>query len=172
MKNITSITINKNNIISCNECNRSQFYCTTPNGGDFVTCPVCNGTEFKYQIYNHKDPNTHYDKYIDDDDLHYNNYCECCGIIYEDGCTHLECGCTSSLYNAHFISKWQKISDGQIYVGMPFFKDHIDWEENASNIKILEWICPNTYKHCDGNSLYSKKNCPQYYRDCELNPVL
>ena len=169
MINITSINRRQNQI--CRDCNKKQFYCVTPNGGDYTTCPICDGREFKYDIYNHRDPSTFYDNY-EDEDTHNYNYCKDCGIIYDNGCTHKVFGCTDDLYNAHFIGKWEHLETNIIYIGMPYFESVKDWEDNASKVKILEWICPNTYKHCDSDNGYCKKKYPNHYYLCNLHDIL
>ena len=169
MKNITTITYKKGVIPLCTSCKIQYFICFTPNGGDYITCPLCNGIEYKYKIY----PHENYDD-GDDDDMHYENYCDNCGILYINGCLHLEEGCTDSTYNAHFISKWMYIPTGEIFNGMPYFENSDDWKKEIMNIKILQSMCPNNNnKHCSSNTIYSKINCPQYYNNnCTLSQTI
>ena len=42
MKNI--ITFNNN--VECSSCNLNGFFCYTPNGADYTTCPLCNNAEY------------------------------------------------------------------------------------------------------------------------------
>ena len=42
MKNLTEI----NTTQKCWRCEKIGFYIETPQGGDFVTCPCCNGGDF------------------------------------------------------------------------------------------------------------------------------
>ena len=154
MKNLIETTTNA----LCKQCRLSGFFCTTPNGGDNVTCPCCNKCISE-------DENEDID-YCDDDIRNY-IFCKKCRIIFEVGCTHAEEGCTDNDYNVHLIGKWQDLSDNKIYIGMPQFDSVEEWKETAHLIKILEWICPNNGAHCTGG-FYPKSSHPEYYEKCSF----
>jgi hypothetical protein len=55
------------------------------------------------------------------------------------------CGCTSDIYNGHFIGKWRYKEE--TYTGMPQFSSLDEFK----NINVLEWICIN-------NGMKNEKN--------------
>jgi hypothetical protein len=144
MKN--GLCVNKTHY--CFACNQKGFFCETPMGGDYNTCPCCG----KYDFLNN---NINYPKYIfllDDeyeDDIRYKyNYCEHCNVLFELGCMHYAGGCTSNVYNAHFIKKWKHKITNIEYEGMPQFDDKHDWFDNANYVEVLEMHCPHNGNKC------------------------
>jgi hypothetical protein len=159
MKNIIQI----NTIAKCCLCKLNSFFCTTPNGADYNTCPLCCRKDFLNQQTDDKY------KFLDDDDNRNKlSFCPGCKIIFLVGCTHLVLGCTDNIYNAHLISKWIDLTTNEEYIGMPQFDDEDEWFEKACNIKILDFICPNNNLICKSSSNYSFDKKPEYYNDCNL----
>jgi hypothetical protein len=120
MKNI--IYFDKN--VTCYCCKKKDFFCYTPNGADYTTCPLCDGID---QNYNYSS-NSVYDNYdLTDEDNQCNLYsfCDRCKLVYDVGCIHATVGCTDNCYNAHFIGKY-KYKDN-IYIGSPQFDDIDEW---------------------------------------------
>ncbi len=67
MKNIVSF----DNDVQCYSCNLNGFFCYTPQGADYYTCPLCRNYDFKNGSYIFdKDL---YDKYFDNKDLYDKN---------------------------------------------------------------------------------------------------
>jgi len=151
MKNI--IEFNHNGI-RCTGCNISGFFNWTPNGGDYITCPLCNsGSQYIEMDNPEYEPNHDFD------------YCTKCNILYCIGCVHSVAGCSDNTFNGHLIGKWKY--DGNVYVGMPCFDNLDEYLEKYKNIEILEEICPNNGIQCE-NSFYSKDEFPEYYDNCVL----
>lgn len=148
MKNILCV----NSTYYCSHCKLKGFFCYTPNGADFETCPCCGENDFLNNYVNYKNYPTRYDFLFEDefiDDMRYKfKYCNHCNIIFQLGCVHLIGGCTESTYNCHFIKKWKdKISNIE-YDGMPMFDDVDDWFNNANNVEVLEMYCPHKNNKC------------------------
>ena len=150
--------------VECNRCYSVKYICMTPDGGDYITCPICEDSEIDYLDLSDKysKKNINFTK----DDLRKEYYCGSCGIIFRMGCTHAENGCTDSYYNAHMVSKWKYKNNDTVYSGMPQFDDISEWYNHINDIKILEWVCPNNGADCDGAS-YPKYSNPGHYGDCE-----
>lgn len=101
---------------------------------------MCSNIEYKYKVYNHKDPSTFHD--YDDDNRGF-NFCDNCNIIYDTGCTHTAVyGCTDNLYNGHIIYKY--VYNNNEYIGTPQFNNIDEWINEAPKIEILEWGCLRT----------------------------
>lgn len=125
----------------CYKCNKSGYFCTTPNGGNDVTCPLCTyHGELNYCLEN------------DDDDYRI-EYCEYCKIIFQLGDIHANNGCTSDVIHALLVTKYE-IND-VIYDSMPKFESFENMQDLIENKKIkLEWsnfsapendICERSY---------------------------
>jgi hypothetical protein len=76
------------------------------------------------------------------------NYCDKCNILFELGCTHCVVGCTSDVYNGHFIKQWTDKTTDIVYDGMPQFDNVDDWFDNANNVEVLEMFCPHNNNKC------------------------
>jgi hypothetical protein len=137
------------------------FFCYTPQGADYNTCPLC-GTSSDECKLNYDD----YPSFSDGGDV-----CDKCKIIYDVGCTHACNGCTDDCYNGHLVGKWKHIPSNQIYTGMPQFDSTEECKVELHNIIILEWICPNNGMHCT-KGFYPKSNNPQYYHTCKLTRLV
>ena len=155
MKNI----IQFNSSATCYRCNLNGFFCYTPSGAAYNTCPVCCDDECNNDDWYWSEEY----KILEDA-----NYCRKCRILYTIGCTHACNGCTDDCYNGHIVGKWKIISTNTIYIGMPCFDSELECQSNLNNIEILEWICPNNGLHCDKGS-YPKTVFPQYYNKCSLS---
>jgi hypothetical protein len=162
MKNINNIVYPTDNKYY-STCKCKGFFCSTPNGGDYVSCPFCDKWEYKYHGWEN------FTKYNNDEsNMIHLNFCGSCGVLYEAGCVHQVNGCTDNLYNAHVVRKWKHKPSGNIYVGMPQFESPKEWESEVNNIEILEWVCVGA-GHCPEGS-YSKSKYPSYYTNevCDL----
>jgi hypothetical protein len=135
MKNITIHDIKYN--IKCYYCGIFDAFTHTPNGGDYIQCPLCENTEYKYKEYDHNDPSTFHD--YDHDDNRNFSYCDSCNIIYDMCCTHMISGCTDNTYNARIIYKY--VHNDIQYIGSPMFDSVNEWKNESNKIKILEWKC-------------------------------
>ena len=154
MKKIIQI----NSLVNCDSCDLNGFFCYTPQGADFNTCPLCG--DFSYNC------GLDWDKYrLLNDEKNGGNVCAECKIIYEVGCRH---ACNGCCFNGHLVGKWKHIPSDQIYTGMPQFDDMEECAAELNNIEILEWICPNNGLHCTKGS-YPKETHPQYYSQCPLS---
>lgn len=171
MKNITQIA---DNFIRqyCSGCSTKGFFSSTPNGGDYITCPLCDNFDWESWNYNTDKYNEYYEKYgyMDNGELtvgclDFGSYCDKCNILFETGCTHNAKGCTDSIYNGHIIGKWEY--KGEIYIGMPCFDNVEEYFKEGPKIKVLEVLCPNNIKHCIKPD-FSKEEYPQYYSTCPL----
>ncbi len=154
MKNITTVRLKR--LLFCDICEDIGFFHYTPYGADYSSCPLCeNFCEYESDISGS-------DKKI--------SLCPKCLILFDFyGCTHAEQGCTDSILNGHFISKWENKLTGDIYVGMPQFDEIEDWVQNMDNIKILEKICPNKGIPSCKYANYNESEFPQYYEKCDLS---
>jgi hypothetical protein len=166
MKNITSC----NNLVQCYNCNKNGFFCTTPCGADYNTCPLCHNRDFINRSY--IDDESMYIKYFGDIDnielddvFEENSFCDSCRIIFKVGCTHACNGCTDDVYNGHLLGKWKY--KGEEYIGMPQFDSIDEWFHEIKNIEMLQWICPNNGILCSKSS-YPIKTHPKYYTVCNL----
>ncbi len=168
MKNTTNV----DKIYYCYNCNLKGFFCYTPEGADFETCPCCGSKDYLnyiVNIMNRGGLSSRYDFLFDDDDnsddmrIKY-KYCDDCKIIFCLGCTHRLSGCTDSTFNCHFIKKWKNKNTGIIYDGMPRFDDTDDWFNNVNNVEILELYCPHNGVKCS-NEGYN------FTTNCNLNPL-
>ena len=147
-----------NNLFKCWFCQQKGFFCYTPEGGDFETCPCCGRNDFLNTSVNYKE-NPKYkenptkydflfeDEFQDDMRLIY-KYCDFCKIIFKLGCIHYNGGCTSNVFNCHFIKKWKHKDTNIEYEGMPLFDDDEDWFNNVNNVEILEMYCPHNNNKC------------------------
>lgn len=162
-------TAHVNGLSECTDCKLKGFFCVTPNGGDYSTCPSCNGADFMcYNSYeetrkilmgyaNEYEHEFELELDFEDDDMREMfPYCNKCNIIFELGCTHAIYGCTDSIYNCHFIKKWRDKTTNIAYVGMPKFENEMDWYNNVNNVEVLEMYCPHAGAKC-------KKSHDSYY---------
>ena len=149
MKNITCVKSLQN----CYSCKLKGFFCLTPNGADFETCPCCGHNDFLNTCVNYKKQPTKYDFLFEDefenDMRNKYKYCDFCKIIFELGCYHYIGGCTDNIYNCHFIKKWKDQDKDIIYEGMPQFDDSEDWFNNVNNIEVLQMYCPHNNHKCN-----------------------
>lgn len=140
-----------NKLQSCHYCNLTGFFCYTPSGADFHTCPCCGEYDFLSNECNYK-TNEKYDFLYEDEyenDMRYiYKYCKYCKIIFELGCMHYNGGCTDNVFNCHFIKKWNHKVSNIVYDGMPIFDDEKDWFENVNNVEILTMYCPHKGHKC------------------------
>ncbi len=150
-----------NKLQKCHHCNLKGFFCYTPMGADFETCPCCGNYDFLNNSVNYKNTPTKYDFLYETDD--YDNdmrtkyrYCEGCKIIFELGCVHRTGGCTDNVYNCHFIKKWKDTITNIEYDGMPIFDDNNDWFDNVNNVEVLDMFCPHNHNICILNPI---NNC-------------
>lgn len=134
----------------------NRFLCTTPNGGDYISCPNCNNycrTTLAYSEKLHDEcnemsyiqDNLKYCDIIDDEEFIDENdcyedirYCIKCKIIFKIGSIFKELGCTDSIYNALMIESF--IFKNKTFYGIPLFKSHTHWKKLLKNNKIkLKW---------------------------------
>lgn len=152
----------------CWHCKTSGFFCYTPMGADFKTCPCCGENDYLNTCVNYVEEPTKYDFLFEDEyenDMRYvYRFCENCKIIFELGCTHFVGGCTDNVYNCHFIKRWRDKSTNIEYNGMPQFEDADDWFNNVNNVEILEMCCPHNNNKC------TKTFYPVIY-NCNLPPI-
>ena len=150
----------------CKSCKAFGSFCTTPSGGDHITCPSC----CRYDYVNSYRENYHGEKDIrkkiwdadvedeGEDLVDVGNFgipfCNSCGIVYDIGCMHSNREGTDSVFNAHVIAKWKNLGTDEIHDGMPFFESELDWVNNINKVQILKWTCLNDGLHC------SKSFCP------------
>jgi hypothetical protein len=143
MKNATTV----NKMHYCYHCKLKGFFCSTPFGADYETCPCCGGYDFLGNV-----TDTKYDFLYDAENVHdirkKYNFCTRCNIIYTLGCEHSDWGCTDVIYNCHFIKKWKNKVTETIYEGMPLFDNIDDWFNNANNVEVLELYCPHKNAAC------------------------
>ena len=159
MKNITCI----NNLQSCHICKLKGFFCYTPDGADFETCPGCGRNDFLNNSVNYKNIPTKYDFLFEDEfDNDMRNeyrYCEFCKIIFKLGCPHYFGGCTTNIYNCHFVKKWKDKNTNIEYQGMPQFDDNNDWFNNVNSIEVLQMCCPHNDNKCKKRGHPISGNC-------------
>ncbi len=170
MKNINQIACSNPNGKSAPGCNCKGYFCQTPNGADYTTCPFCDGSDYCYLNYNKPNVEKKFAE-VDKKDNYshpiYEDFCDSCGILFRAGCRHQANGCTGDIYNAHVIRKWKYIPSNDIFIGMPGFESVDEWLKEIDNIEVLDWICLGA-GHCPTGSLYPKSSHPQYYSDCPL----
>jgi hypothetical protein len=152
--------------VTCSCCNAGGFFCTTPEGASYHTCPFCGGTD---GVTN------------DDDDFLYDaeknpyyelqmHYCPSCRILFNLGCTHAVNGCTDDVYNGHVICQWKLKGHSHVYTGMPQFADIGEMISELHKVEILSWVCPNKGAHCTCGA-YPKESNPKMYIDCALHAL-
>ena len=163
MKNITSVASG----VSCTLCGLNGYITQSPNGGDYITCPLCAYGQYGSSPEDDKRYKMDNIDYMDDDDLRNQAYCDKCRIIFDMGCDHAENGCSAGYSNGHMIGKWKYKTKEEIYIGMPQFNDLADWYNHVNDIEILGWVCPNNGIHCP-KAGYPESRCPQYYSKCDL----
>lgn len=172
MKNIICVK----ELTKCHCCNMKGFFCLTPSGGDFETCPCCGKDDFLNVAHGYYKPIKTHDfftnevKYTypptkydflqedeyDNDMRNTFKFCDSCNIIFELGCMHSARGCTDNVYNCHFISKWKNKVTNEEYKGMPQFENSEDWFNNVNNVEVLEMYCPHNGNKCK-NTTYEIK---------------
>lgn len=162
MKNLTTITKPTQ---KCTSCKRIGYYCWTPMGADFETCPLCG----KYFSEEHNITNEKLDL----------NYCIDCHVMSEVGCMHAAGGCTDNDYIGHVVCKWRDKTTNITYDGMPYFESEKEWLNRIDDIEVLDMVCLSTEdeQHCTGSlCCYPKSKYPQYYHKCKYinkeNPYL
>lgn len=165
MKNI----IQFNNNVTCGNCNIRGFFTTTPNGGDYTTCPLCGEADWDYKFYG-KDTHREYIEkygYIEKGMVMLGhtsfNFCGNCNVMFNSGCMHASNGCDSSVYNGHLVRKWKY--DNNIYVGMPCFDNDAEFFSKVKDIEVLEELCPNNGSVCH-KGCYSVREYPEHYPKC------
>jgi len=159
MKNVTQFNTKQ----YCYNCKKDGFYCYTPCGADYRTCPLCDSSDdFLGESEEHqKRFEDLLNNYNSDDDIRTDNlFCTRCRIMYKLGCTHAANGCTDDTYSGHFIGKYEY--NGNLYIGMPQFDSIDEWFDHANEIKILEWICPNNGIVCTKAYYPIEKHHDQY----------
>jgi hypothetical protein len=159
MKNIICIK----GLSNCSYCHMDGFFCETPSGSDYHTCPCCGKPDFKYLVTSearftkrlnltNTEQLTKYDflkkEEYDDDMRNTFDFCDSCNIIFELGCTHSSRGCTDDIYNCHFISKWKNKVTNEEHNGMPQFENSDDWFDNVNSVEVLEMYCPHNGNRC------------------------
>lgn len=170
MKNIILLTKKT----MCHECKLNGFYCYTPRGADYYTCPLCKNNDFFNGIaeydefyYLHKKYFNNYDNIDKIDEIYQKNlFCSNCKIIFDIGCVHGCNGCTDDCYNGHFIGRYKYNSIE--YIGMPCFDSIEEWYNEIKNIEILEWICPNDNTLFCCKATYPINTHPKSYNKCKL----
>ena len=149
----------------CYNCKIKGFFCYTPNGADFETCPSCGKYDYLNSSVNDVTTPTKYDFLSEDeyanDMRNLYSYCEHCKIIFKLGCMHYNGGCTDNTYNCHFIKRWKDKINNIEYEGMPMFDDNEDWFNNVNNVEILQMYCPHHNDKC-------KKNKSKINGECNL----
>lgn len=158
MKNITCV----NGLQCCVYCELKGFFCYTPEGADFGTCPCCGKYDFVNASVNYTKTSKYdflYEDEFENDMRNLYKYCEFCKIIFKLGCRHCIVGCTSDVFNCHFIKRWKHKVTNIEYEGMPQFDDSNDWFENVNNVEVLEMYCPHKGDKCKNSSYPVKYNC-------------
>ena len=145
-------TLYVDKVQNCYSCKLKGFFCYTPQGGDFETCPCCGNYDFLNASVNDENGPTIYDFLLEDefdnDMRNVYSYCNHCNIIFTLGCDHYNGGCTDVIYNCHFIKKWKNKITNIEYEGMPKFDDKDDWFNNVNNVEVLEIYCPHNHVKC------------------------
>jgi hypothetical protein len=147
MKNIVCV----NQLQKCGRCEIKGFFCYTPYGGGFTTCPCCGENDFLNTLHHIQRDDKYdflYEDEFDNDMRNLYSYCKNCKIIYELGCDYCYVGCTDGIYNCHFIKKWKHKKTNIEYEGMPMFDDENDWFDNVNNVEILNMYCPHKGSTC------------------------
>jgi hypothetical protein len=146
MKNIVCVF----QLQQCNYCKMSGFFCWTPDGADYHSCPCCGKNDFLNEVGLY--PDTKYEFLFEDtseDDMRtMYRYCDKCNIMFNIGCSHAVAGCTSDVYNGHFIKQWKDKTTNIVYNGMPQFDNAYDWFDNANNVEVMEMFCPHNNNKC------------------------
>jgi len=165
MKNITDIVKVKE--IRCDSCDNIGYFCWTPLGGEFVTCPLCENPDAWYES-EYTDKEIFFIDAINGNRQQVYPYCAHCKIIFYNGCIHGVNGCTDNCYNGHLISKWKNLKTNEIFNGMPKFESIEEWYNNLENFEILDWKCLGTNKFCE-KAYYPFAKNPEYYkgRECK-----
>jgi hypothetical protein len=159
MKNITQA----NTMVKCYNCNMNGFFCYTPNGADFDTCPFCGQNDYLYA--GDHDNFEEISNILKKCKIGF-SFCSSCRILYHTGCTHAVNGCTDDTYNAHVIKLWKY--NGTIYEGMPQFASIDEWLKQIQKIEVLEMICLNNGNHCE-KGRYPKSEYPDDYDVCYID---
>lgn len=134
-------------ICKCYMCEKPGFFCTTPSGVDYTTCPLCrtgNDELTEYQL----DCLEQLEYTLTVDNSFSSELCPVCLILYDTGCIHSHVGCTADVYNGHIISKWRHCTTGFIYDGMPQFDSIQEVMKCGKDVEILEITCLNNEFHC------------------------
>ena len=160
MKNSSSV----GSVYVCNRCNLAGFFCYTPCGADFKTCPCCGEYDFLNATVNYTDEPTKYDFLFDDENGNYDydmrnsySFCKKCKIIFELGCTDCSQGCTDDTYNCHFIKRWKNKITNIEYQGMPKFDDEDEWFDHVNDVEVLEMYCPHNGNKCTKGYKHERK---------------
>ena len=130
-----------NSMHECFSCGLQGFFCETPDGADYNTCPCCNTFDFSHEKYD-------YSHETCNDMRNMYSYCSKCKIIFELGCIHHVGGCTSNVYNCHFIKKWRNKVTNIEYDGMPLFDSDDEWFNNVNDVEVLQMWCPHKNNKC------------------------
>lgn len=155
MKNVSCV----NEVQKCYKCNLSGFFCYTPHGADYYTCPCCGEYDFVNGHSRHNSLVTKVEIDILEIDNDYGDvrvdyfYCNKCHIMFKLGCTHNRIGCTDDIFNGHFIKKWKHKVTNIVHEGMPMFDDERDWYDNANNVEVLQMYCPHKNNKCNNNRI-------------------
>lgn len=148
MKNILCVK----ELSKCDSCHMKGFFCFTPVGADFHTCPCCGKYDFLNDTTCFTRIPTKYDflgdPQYDEDMRNTFRYCDNCKILFNLGCMHYAGGCTDNVYNCHFIQKWKNKSTNETHEGMPQFEDTEDWFNNVNNVDVLQMYCPHKSNIC------------------------
>jgi hypothetical protein len=139
-------------ITSKSICCGYDFIISTPSGGDYITCPICDNYTKSY------DDNICYDDNID---IPY--YCNSCKIFFEFGCKHAENGCTDSTFFAQFIESFEY--NGIKYEGMPIIESIKDYVKHYKDFK-FNWICTHPSNEAECMCLHASYKDPKYYGRC------
>lgn len=174
MKNITNIM----NVVTCTQCEKNGFFTKAFKFKQMdsyykIECPFC-----KYDCYwtfcypmiecgkCHRIGEYDGDK----DHAFLENYCLCiycnndennkllsccskCRVFFVLGCLHTKDN-DVDIFNAHLIRKWEYIPEKSIHIGMP----QVETLEEHSDIRVLEWVCPNNNWVCESHD-NNKEKC-------------
>ena len=136
----------------CYLCGDNVFAVTTPMGGEYVTCPLCETMceccGYNWQQYED----------IDDGDDEY-HYCGKCNIAYDVSSVHAENGCTSGIYFGKLITNFEY--NNQNYEGMPVFQSYRDFMKLKKHISFHKQMVVK--KIACKNAFYPIDKYPQYY---------
>lgn len=145
MKNLIQVKTN----VKCFGCSKNAFFCLTPCGADFTTCPMCGAFDHLNSQNDNEKYEFLYEEEFDDDNRIKFSFCDKCKIMYLVGCTHSMEGCSDNVYNAHVIGKW--MYKNEEYTGMPQFNNIDEWFDKANDVQVLQLICINDNLICDKN---------------------